>query len=93
MYLTFKCYLMLVVSKHVAFKIKYTNLFKHACASTEAQNASLEIHCSIYQMLHPFLLVTEDEPFCLYTPYLLWKAPSWATEKAVSTASWLFQID
>ena len=38
-------------------------------------------------------LATEDEPFCSYTPYLLCKAPSQATEKAISTASWLFQMD
>lgn len=54
MYLIFKRYLMLEESKHIAFKIKHTNLFKHACASAEAQNASLEIHCSICQTLHPF---------------------------------------
>lgn len=38
-------------------------------------------------------LLTEGEPFCSYTPYLLRKGPSWATEKAVSTASWLLQRD
>lgn len=89
-HLILRLYLMLVVSKHTAFKLTYTNLLKHAQTSTAAQNASLEIHCSICKTLH--LFDTCDELFCSYTPYLLQKALSWAAEKAVSTASWLFQV-